>query len=330
MANTLYLRLESSLQAWGDESRFNFRRTRTEPTKSGVAGLLCACLGVSRESARPVLARLAATRFGVREDRPGKVIMDYQTVGSRTGGTIAELNTQGRPKSRPTADETVREYLADASFLAVVQGDPALVAELAAAVKNPVFVPYLGRRCCTPTTALFGGLGEGGSVSAALADFPVRLRPGHLQTRFRCVADASGAGPVSVRNDVAVDLVAHTFAPRAVQEFWVEPPVCETEPELHAKSGRSGAHWLKIRLERLEHDWWSCVACGERAVDVHHVTYARHGNERASDLRSVCKPCHEVLTALEYEAAMGQQRIDPLDPMWRVRILGRRPLFVKQ
>ena len=51
-ANTLFLRLEGPLQAWGvQESKFVVRRTAEAPTKSGVIGLLCAALGVSRPKA---------------------------------------------------------------------------------------------------------------------------------------------------------------------------------------------------------------------------------------------------------------------------------------
>ena len=40
--SVLLLRLAGPMQAWGDASRFTTRQTRTEPTKSGVLGLLAA------------------------------------------------------------------------------------------------------------------------------------------------------------------------------------------------------------------------------------------------------------------------------------------------
>jgi len=33
--------------------------------------------------------------------------------------------------------------------------------------------------------------------------------------------------------------------------------------------------------------------CGERAVNVHHITYERVGREANADLISVCRECHE-------------------------------------
>ncbi len=41
----LALPLEGPLQSWGERARWTIRDTGTEPTKSGVVGLLAACLG---------------------------------------------------------------------------------------------------------------------------------------------------------------------------------------------------------------------------------------------------------------------------------------------
>lgn len=56
--NSLFLRLEGPLQAWGDPSKFVIRRTMDAPTKSGVFGLLCCALGYSRGAARERLPEL--------------------------------------------------------------------------------------------------------------------------------------------------------------------------------------------------------------------------------------------------------------------------------
>ena len=53
--NTLFLRLEGPLQAWGDNSKFVIRRCMDAPTKSGVLGLICCAMGLSRQAARDKL-----------------------------------------------------------------------------------------------------------------------------------------------------------------------------------------------------------------------------------------------------------------------------------
>ncbi len=50
----VFLRLEGPLQAWGDNSKFVIRRTMEAPTKSGVIGLICCAMGLSRQARRPV------------------------------------------------------------------------------------------------------------------------------------------------------------------------------------------------------------------------------------------------------------------------------------
>lgn len=72
---TLLLRLAGPIQSWGVESKFEIRRTINFPTKSGVIGMLAAAFGYSREDSLDELNRL---KFGVRIDREGKLIRDYQ------------------------------------------------------------------------------------------------------------------------------------------------------------------------------------------------------------------------------------------------------------
>ena len=56
--SVLLLRLAGPLQSWGVESRFKYRDTGREPSKSGVVGLLCAALGRKRDEPVDDLAEL--------------------------------------------------------------------------------------------------------------------------------------------------------------------------------------------------------------------------------------------------------------------------------
>jgi len=129
----LLLRLAGPLQSWGDASRFTRRQTRTEPTKSGVLGLLAAAQGRRRTDPVEDLARLA---FGVRVDQPGRLVRDFQTARSLDG--------------RQTMPLSYRFYLGDALFVAGIEGDGELLAGLDEAIRSPVFPLYLGRRGCPP------------------------------------------------------------------------------------------------------------------------------------------------------------------------------------
>src|SRR5574341_814727 len=158
MANTLFLRLTSPLQSWGEDSQWSERRTAPEPTKSGIVGLLSCALGWADDERIRNLSR--RVRMGVRCDVPGtpSPLRDYHTVG---GGYDKPqlLTAEGRPKyvtntKKPHTEPTWRYYLCNASFLVAVQSDDATIKELAQAVQFPVWPIYLGRKSCVPTRPL--------------------------------------------------------------------------------------------------------------------------------------------------------------------------------
>lgn len=174
LPNTLFLRLEGPLQSWGERSRWSIRDTATEPTKSGIIGLIACALGyTSDEQIRPLSQK---TRLGIRVDAPGTQIVDYHTIG---GGydTPTLLTAQGKPKKSsgsPHTEISERAYLCDASFLAAVQvrndDDDPLIAHMAEALQNPVWPVFLGRKACVPSRPVFAGMAFCESLTEALAD----------------------------------------------------------------------------------------------------------------------------------------------------------------
>lgn len=62
--------------------------------------------------------------------------------------------------------------------------------------------------------------------------------------------------------------------------------------------------WRNKRGQRLRVDDWLCQAkldgCTRAATDVHHLTYTHVGNEPLFDLVSVCRACHEQITAMDH------------------------------
>lgn len=173
---TLLLRLAGPMQSWGTTSRFDERDTQLEPSKSGVLGLLCAALG--RDRAEPVddLARL---RMGVRVDREGLLMRDYQTA---TGVLIAA-------NAKPDMGRTVvspRFYLADAAFLVGLEGpDLAFLEVLNSALQAPHWPLALGRKSFVPSLPVWLGGGSGlhaSDLAAALAE-QVRIAAPRFEQR---------------------------------------------------------------------------------------------------------------------------------------------------
>ncbi|MFF0433862.1 type I-E CRISPR-associated protein Cas5/CasD [Streptomyces sp. NPDC004327] len=166
--SVLTVRLAGPLQSWGASARFARRSTEAAPTKSGVIGLLAAAKGVARGDDER-LAPLAALRFGVRIDQAGTRLRDFHTAHHPVTG-------QPMPLSE-------RFYLADAVFVAAVEGDAALLAGLHAALRNPVYAPFLGRRSCPPAQPVELGLHHDIDLLQALRAEPWQASAWHQRLR---------------------------------------------------------------------------------------------------------------------------------------------------
>ncbi|GAA0966163.1 hypothetical protein GCM10009555_007350 [Acrocarpospora macrocephala] len=61
-----------------------------------------------------------------------------------------------------------RFYLADAVFVAAVEGEKDLIEQLHQALRRPTFLPYLGRRSCPPTRPIDLGVHHDRTLEEAL------------------------------------------------------------------------------------------------------------------------------------------------------------------
>ncbi|MCE1180665.1 MAG: type I-E CRISPR-associated protein Cas5/CasD [Micrococcales bacterium] len=202
--STLLIRLAGPLQSWGDSSRFTRRETRTEPTKSGVIGMLAAAQGRRRSDS---LEDLLTLRFGVRVDQAGRLLRDFQTAQRWDTGDRMPLS--------------YRYYLADAVFVAGVEGDASLLEGLDTALRAPAFPLFLGRRSCPPAkTVALGVVGE--RLEDALRNHPWEAAEWYRRTQprslaLRLVTDAPAAtlaGTESVRD------LPRSYDPRRREYGW--------------------------------------------------------------------------------------------------------------
>lgn len=147
----LILRLEGPLQSWGLESRWDFRDTGYEPSKSGIVGLIACAMGLHRFD--PKISKMEQqTRMAVRIEKPGQIIRDFQTI---QGGV---QQADGKIRSTDNTIVSPKMYLVDASFLVVITGEKSILKEMAQALKNPKWIIYLGRKSCVPTRPIFCAL----------------------------------------------------------------------------------------------------------------------------------------------------------------------------
>jgi CRISPR system Cascade subunit CasD len=257
--NTLFLRLEGPLQAWGLRARWGDRDTADAPTKSGVIGLIGCALGLPRDAAE-LRQHSDALRFGLRVDRPGTILRDYHTTGGgrygnqiHTGGTrfhdepyaggvLSPEIVKGRIKVKinqstkePETDVSERYYLADASFLAALQGPAELIARIADALQHPVWPYFLGRKACVPTLPVYDEVGQYGDLWSALTDRPLPVR---APPPLRILLEVN-AGDGNRQNDNIGVPARRIFRPRYVQERWWSPPAADSSstPSINTLEG---------------------------------------------------------------------------------------------
>jgi len=213
---TLLMRLQGPLQSWGTTSRFDERDTQLEPSKSGVLGLVCAALG--RDRSEPV-DDLAALRMGVRCDREGVPMRDYQTA---TGVMIAT----GKADLRRTV-VSPRYYLADAAFLVGLEGkDEKLLVRIRDALRSPVWPLALGRKSFVPGMPVW--LVDGLSplpLEQALASYPRLVSPQwpDREQPLRCLLEDEQDGAIRLDQPVA-PFAERRFGPRFVKSGVLHAP----------------------------------------------------------------------------------------------------------
>jgi len=215
----LLLRLAGPMQSWGTRSRFDERDTDLEPSKSGVLGLLSAAMGIDRcdwENLEP-LARL---RMGVRVDRPGVLRYDYHT---------AQNAAPDDPSRVLRTYVSQRYYLADAIFLVGLEGeDRGLLERAHAALRNPHWPLYLGRKAFVPSQPVFlerGVLDQG--LEDALRSYP-HLGSGGAPERGRVVIES-----LSPDGSLRMDQPLGPFAERRFGARYVQSKVWSREEVTH-------------------------------------------------------------------------------------------------
>jgi len=176
---TLLLRLEGPMQSWGYRSRFDYRDTALEPTRSGVIGLVCAAMGIARGED---ISRFDAIRMGVRVDKEGRPERDYHTA-------LKVIKADGSGMGTVVS---YRDYLADAIFTVGLETSiRSLLEDTESALGNPTWPLFLGRKafCLTehPLSASLPAIVQAPLLEALEgAAFSLRCKPhtGLLRCRF--------------------------------------------------------------------------------------------------------------------------------------------------
>jgi len=158
----LILRIDGVMQAWGGHTYEDYRPTEIFPTRSGIVGLLAACLGIERAETAKLQNLASSIMLTVRSENRNinsqcTRIIDYHTIKNpRTVKDVLEAG--GTINGENSTVVSKRQYLCDSIFtVAIGQNENAgyCLDTIAAAIKKPVFTPFLGRRSCPLSRPLF-------------------------------------------------------------------------------------------------------------------------------------------------------------------------------
>jgi CRISPR system Cascade subunit CasD len=155
MTEYLVFQLYGPLSTWGDIAVGEVRPGVIRPSKSAVLGLVAASLGLRRDQEDEQRKLADGYGFAVRVDQSGTPMTDYHTIQVPPSSEVKKRGMHTR-KDELGADvlETIlssRDYRMDAVSTVVLwarQEAPYPLEQLARALAEPCFVPYLGRKSC--------------------------------------------------------------------------------------------------------------------------------------------------------------------------------------
>jgi CRISPR system Cascade subunit CasD len=211
------MQLTGTMQSWGSTSRFGQRDTERCPTRSGLIGMIAAALGRARTDP---ISDLADLQFLIREDRAGRLMRDFHTVG---GGLARESTVPTAEGKRRNGNTTTvvsdRYYLADAAFTVAATGPDRLIESITEALHRPRWPLGLGRRSCPPEGPFL--LGPTGNPVAALEAFPLARNQPRPPTddlvEVTFYADHPAVADAAVVGEVGDDPISFAPGARAYQ-----------------------------------------------------------------------------------------------------------------
>lgn len=163
MKDFLILKLHGPMQAWGEHTFEGLRPSANFPTRSGLLGLLGACLGIMRNDRKQLQELTDSVGIAVRVDtrhvaKSGGTWKPLRVVKTTDYHTVKDAREYYIGLKRHETIQTWREYLYDAEFTVAIwnQANWTLgIDKLEDAVRRPMFTPYLGRRSCPLARPLF-------------------------------------------------------------------------------------------------------------------------------------------------------------------------------
>ena len=215
MNKSLLLRFGAPWQAWGNQSYYDRRTTLTNPTKSGVVGMISSAMGIKRDNTS-MIATLASIKLTSVTTKIGRIETDYQTIG---GGYPDDdkMHVPRTAEGNNRQAEVYKEYLADYEFGIVLEGPNDLIASCRDAFDDPVWWVYLGRKCCLPTPPFMLGMVDNRDQAKEFLEKQFRVNI----NKCPIIRDADPNESASdVLMDMPLDFSTRKFGSRRIRKDW--------------------------------------------------------------------------------------------------------------
>jgi CRISPR system Cascade subunit CasD len=204
--------LTASLGAMGELAGHERRGSLIWPARSAIIGLMGAALGIERDGD---FSALDALTIDVAIFDAGEPLRDYHTI--ETVPSAAVKNPNSRPEALRAAGEntntaiTLRDYRTSVLYGIAVRGEG--LERIAAALLEPHFTLYLGRKSCPLAAPTGARVVEAASAEAALEHLKAPLwRRSPVRAQMLVCDDPTG----EVVSDVPLDRSRWHFSSRRV------------------------------------------------------------------------------------------------------------------
>jgi CRISPR system Cascade subunit CasD len=145
-----------------------------------MLGMVAAAVGIDRTDEKQHRTLSDGLGYAVRVDAVGRSLADYHTVQAGQGRAATRARTRRMELENPTATLlTKREYRTDALYTVVLwerSGSTWPLAVIEAALLQPIWTLYVGRKACPLGLPLDPRIIEADDLPGALAQRPA-LRP---------------------------------------------------------------------------------------------------------------------------------------------------------
>ena len=199
MPDFVIFTLVAPMGSFGDLAGHEWRGSTGWPGRSAILGLIGAALGVRRDDGAGQ-AGLDAWRMAVSVLSPGAALRDFPTVQTVPAARIKRPRTRGDALAALNRSDngliTRRDYRMDCAFGVALWGGEA-AETLVSALSEPVFTPYLGRKCCPLSAPMAPAMVAAFGPSQALAQ--ITLPPFLALDPARPLFVASDQAPESSR-----------------------------------------------------------------------------------------------------------------------------------